>query len=249
MNREGEVCSLVTCGVHFGARRRARARRRCVPRQLRLSIRSSECCGTREEAHRHNGNANRRDGNNVRTCSLFSVGSTAHVSTAINTHERCSTREDQAHRHNGNAQWQHRGCGRPSFEHSERFASSVPLSHQQVRRARARRRTICSPERCSARVGVGEGAGARGLQSGVVAMCSSVLGACRRGRRRGGLQLNELRAAWGATGQLSGIWLGLWVSASGGAAQSASIFIMGRNPGWCLRGEQEPQRVTGSTRK
>ena len=49
MNREGEVCSLVTCGVHFGARRRARARRRCVPRQLRLSIRSSECCGTREE--------------------------------------------------------------------------------------------------------------------------------------------------------------------------------------------------------
>ncbi len=80
----------------------------------------------------------------------------------INTHERCSTREDQAHRHNGNAQWQHRGCGRPSFEHSERFASSVSLSHQQVRRARARRRTICSPERCSARVGVGEGAGVRG---------------------------------------------------------------------------------------
>ena len=30
----------------------------------------------------------------------------------------------------------------------------------------------------------------------------------------------------GATGQLSGIWLGLWVSASGGAAQSASIFII-----------------------
>ena len=51
------------------------------------------------------------------------------------------------------------GCGRPSFEHSERFASSVPLPHQQVRRARARRRTICSPERCSARVGVGEGTG------------------------------------------------------------------------------------------
>ena len=84
MNREGEVCSLVTCGVHFGARRRARARRRCVPRQLRLSIRSSECCGTREEAHRHNGNANRRDGNNVRTCALFSVGSTTQVSAAIN---------------------------------------------------------------------------------------------------------------------------------------------------------------------
>ena len=84
MNREGEVCSLVTCGVHFGARRRARARRRCVPRQLRLSIRSSECCGTREEAHRHNGNANRRGGSNVRTCALFSVGSTTQVSTAIN---------------------------------------------------------------------------------------------------------------------------------------------------------------------
>ena len=129
MNREGEVCSLVTCGVHFGARRRARARRRCVPRQLRLSVRSS------------------------------AIGSNT---PCINTHERCSTREDQAHCHNGNAQWQHRGCGRPSFEHSERFASSVPLSHQQVRRARARRRTICSPERCSARVGVGEGAGVRG---------------------------------------------------------------------------------------
>ena len=51
------------------------------------------------------------------------------------------------------------------------------------------------------------------------------LGACRRRRRRGGLQLYQLRAAWGATGQLSGIWPGLWVSASGGAAQSASIFI------------------------
>ena len=51
------------------------------------------------------------------------------------------------------------------------------------------------------------------------------LGACRRRRRRGGLQLGEHRAAWGATGQLSGIWLGLWVSASGGAAQSASMSI------------------------
>ena len=51
------------------------------------------------------------------------------------------------------------------------------------------------------------------------------LGACRRRRRRGGLQLNQLRAAWGATGQPSGIRLGLWVSASGGAAQSASMFI------------------------
>jgi len=54
------------------------------------------------------------------------------------------------------------------------------------------------------------------------------LGACRRGRRRGGLKHYQLRAAWGATGQLSGIWLGLWVSASGGAAQSASILI------WCI---------------
>ena len=53
------------------------------------------------------------------------------------------------------------------------------------------------------------------------------LGACRRRRRRGGLQLYRLRAAWGATGQLSGIRLGLWVSASGGAAQSASMFIRG----------------------
>ena len=45
------------------------------------------------------------------------------------------------------------------------------------------------------------------------------LGACRRRRRRGGLQLYQLWAAWGATGQLSGIWLGLWVSASGGVAR------------------------------
>ena len=29
----------------------------------------------------------------------------------------------------------------------------------------------------------------------------------------------------GATGQLSGIWLGLWASASGGAAQSASMIL------------------------
>ena len=51
------------------------------------------------------------------------------------------------------------------------------------------------------------------------------LGACRRRRRRGGLQLYQFRAAWGATGQLSGIWLGLLVGASGGAAQGASILI------------------------
>ena len=29
------------------------------------------------------------------------------------------------------AQRQHRGCGRPSCEHPERFTCSVPLSHQQ----------------------------------------------------------------------------------------------------------------------
>jgi len=41
----------------------------------------------------------------------------------------------------------------------------------------------------------------------------------------------QLRAAWGATGQLSGIWLGLWASASGGAAQSASMFIKNKKSG------------------
>ena len=46
------------------------------------------------------------------------------------------------------------------------------------------------------------------------------LDACRRRRRRGGWQLYQLWAAWGATGQLSGIWLGLWVSASGGVART-----------------------------
>jgi len=34
----------------------------------------------------------------------------------------------------------------------------------------------------------------------------------------------------GATGQLSGIWLGQWASAKGGAAQSASMFIAGKLP-------------------
>ena len=42
-----------------------------------------------------------------------------------------------------------------------------------ARRRATPTRAICSPERCSVRVGVGEGAGARGLKSGVVAMCSS----------------------------------------------------------------------------
>jgi len=67
-----------------------------------------------------------------------------------------------------------------------------------------------------------------GPQPGVVAMCSSacvgvgegavacrstarrrgnvLLGACRRGRRRGGLQLYRLRAAWGATDNWAAQW-------------------------------------------
>ena len=35
------------------------------------------------------------------------------------------------------------------------------------------------------------------------------------------------RRDWDATGQLSDIWLGLWSNASGGAAQSVSMFIYG----------------------
>ena len=73
------------------------------------------------------------------------------------------------------------------------------------------------------RTAVGEGARSAVRRRGDV-----FLGVCRRRRRRGGVQLYQLRAAWGATGQLSGIWLGLWVSASGGAAQSASMFIGAR---------------------
>ena len=53
------------------------------------------------------------------------------------------------------------------------------------------------------RAAAGEGAEAHDLQPG------EVLVACRRWRRRGGLQLYHPRAAWGATGQLSGNWLGL----------------------------------------
>ena len=88
------------------------------------------------------------------------------------------------------------------------------------------------------RAAAGEGAEAHDLQpGGVLGACRSgrtrwgarsavrrrsavFLGACPRGRRRGGLRLYQLRAAWGATGQLSGIWLGLWVSASGGVART-----------------------------
>ena len=73
------------------------------------------------------------------------------------------------------------------------------------------------------RVGVGEGAVA--CRSTTRRRGDVFLGACRRGRKFGGLWLYQLRAAWGATGQLSGIWLWLWASASGGAAQSASILM------------------------
>ena len=69
-------------------------------------------------------------------------------------------------------------------------------------------------------------AAGEGAKSAVRRRSDVLLGACRRRRRRGGVQLYQLWAAWGATGQLSGIWLGLWVSASGGAAQSASMFII-----------------------
>ena len=91
------------------------------------------------------------------------------------------------------------------------------------RLARARRRTVCSPARCSARVGLGECAWARGLQSGAVAMCSTA----RVGVGEGAEACSSTNSGrpGGATGQLSGIWLGLWVSASGGAAQSASVFM------------------------
>ena len=68
-----------------------------------------------------------------------------------------------------------------------------------------------------------------GARSAVRRRGDVFLGACRRQRRRGGLQLYQTRAAWGATGQLSSIWLGLWVSASGGATQSASIPILPYN--------------------
>ena len=73
------------------------------------------------------------------------------------------------------------------------------------------------------RVGVGEGAGARGLQFGVVAMSSSA----RVGVGEGAEACSSINSGRHgcATRQLSGIWLGMWVGASGGAAQSASIFI------------------------
>ena len=56
------------------------------------------------------------------------------------------------------------------------------------------------------------------------------LGACRRRRRRGGFQLYQLRAAWGATGQLSGIRLGLWVSRFRGC-RAKRLYLHNRGPG------------------
>jgi len=53
--------------------------------------------------------------------------------------------------------------------------------------------------RCAA---ANEGAEANDLQPG------EVIGACRRGRRRGGLQLHQLREAWGA-------WAAQWQFGSG----------------------------------
>jgi len=66
------------------------------------------------------------------------------------------------------------------------------------RRARARRRAIYSPARCSARVGVGESARARSLQSGVVAMCfSSRVGVGETARARSALSTSGgLGATW-----------------------------------------------------
>ena len=64
-----------------------------------------------------------------------------------------------------------------------------------------------------------------GARSSVRRRGDVFLGACRRRRRRGALKLCQLRAAWGATGQLSGIWLGLLESASGDAAHSLYVHM------------------------
>ena len=51
----------------------------------------------------------------------------------------------------------------------------------------------------------------------------------------------------GATRQLSGIWLGLWASAFGGAAQSASMFInVDLDPSACLS-DLEPSACLSTT--
>ena len=119
------------------------------------------------------------------------------------------------------------GNGSIAVAGAQRVTCSVPLS-SQVTPAGVVWSSLW-------RAAAGEGAEAHDLQSGeVFDACRSgrrrwgarsavrrrgevFLGACRRERRRGGLQLYKFQAAWGATGQLSGIWLGLWVSASGGA--------------------------------
>ena len=81
----------------------------------------------------------------------------------------------------------------------------------------------------------GEGAGARGLQSGEVAMCSSA----RVGVGEGAEACSSINSGRPGTplGQLSGTWLGLWVRASGGAAQSTSMFIW-TGPGFVSRFRQ-----------
>ena len=66
----------------------------------------------------------------------------------------------------------------------------------------------------------------RNLPSGLGRRAPSSLRHHRRRRRFFAAHAEIARG--GATEQLSGIWLGLWVSDSGGAAQSASIFISKR---------------------
>jgi len=85
-----------------------------------------------------------------------------------------------------------------------------------------------------------------GARSAVQRRGDVFFGACWRGRRRGGLKFCQLRAAWGATVQLSGIWLGLWVSASGGAAQSASMFISSL---FALRGARSSEQLLCNGRR
>ena len=168
MRREGEVCSSVTCEVHFGARRRARARRRCVPRHFGVA-------NARASARRQG------EGRHAESRARMALQHQAKSKRIVTAARRMAASRLRA----------------PKVAHSERSRECSSLTRSGA---------------------AGEGAEAQSASGGV-------LGACRRRRRRGGLQLYQLRAAWGATGQLSGIWLGLWVSASGGAAQSASIFI------------------------
>jgi len=75
----------------------------------------------------------------------------------------------------------------------------------------------------SARVGVGEGAVA--CRSTARRRGGVFLGTCRRGRRRGGLQLYELRAAWGATGQLAHCHLARAVDKRLRRGRAVPIFI------------------------